>query len=344
MATFDSKPEVTRIEIVTWSPNPLTKNLFQQLFHQFLNSEPLVCMQEVRINSVKNDHSINESFDTSFVKEKETYQAVSIPKSGSVYVTDCKESEIPLEVCDLRELRCSGKRVTHKQSKKSFILISYHGEYKCSKEEDVHGSPSAAAKDGKYDKLKSFISAMKDLAKHYNLVVIVGGNFNYKVIKWKTKIEKEFADQVVVAPLYAGVPNRRLSHNVIDTFIAVYPDNPDNVVTCKFGIPIPICMFPTTGYIGENETKFLNYPNNDHPCCKVLYYNNKDLQTLKTNLEGDNLEELYKDNNTDAVLPLWPGCETLKKSNHDPVMVTVELVSHKSTNNGGPPLEEQVSV
>ena len=350
MATPDSKPnleEVARIKIVTWNPNVSPDDLKIELFSRIQTFKTLVCLQEVTEEFVSNISNC-ENLENSYAREKETlrdtFQAVFIHKSGSVYVTDCEDSEleIPTKVCDLSKLRCSGKLVTHKQSKKSFILVSYHGKRNRS-QKDLKKGPLSDEEKKPY--LESFITEMRNVAKHYNLIVIVGGDFNYEVIKWKTKIEEEFAGKVVVAPLYAGVPNRRHVHNVIDTFIAVYPDDYKNgvITTCKFDIPIPICMFPTKGYIGDDETKILNYPNNVCPCCKVLYYNNKDLQTLKEILEPDNFEESCKDNTTDTILPLWPRCTFLKEFNHDPVMVTVELVSHRSTNYEGFSLEEQVS-
>lgn len=325
MATPDSKPnpeQVTRIKIVTWnsktSPDGLQNKLSDLLFSRI--PKALVCEQEVTEDSIVNT-SLTENLDNSYHNEleKEIYQAVYIPKSGSVYVTDCDDSEIPCDVCDLSKLRCSGKRVTHKQTKKSFILVSFHGEYN-----RTQGGAGRLKDTEKYDKLKSFINEMIGLANHYKLVVIVGGNFNYEVVKWKTDIEDKYRHQVVVAPLYAGVPNRRHAKDVIDTFIAVYPDK--NVVTCKFDTPIPICMLPTTGYIGDDETKFVNYPNNVRPFCKVLYYNNEDLQTLETLLSRESLEKPYKDNKVDIILPLWPNSESLSKFNHDPVMVTIELI------------------
>ena len=350
MATSDSKPnpeQVTRIKIVTWNPNgspvALEDKLSEQLWCRIRKA--FVCEQELRKSSFEKRNRPNLRH-----KEKgaKTYQAVFIPESGSVY----DYSDIS-DVCNLSELRCSGMRVIHKQTKKGlFILVSFHGEYKETKQTKEGTGESfndtqedfSSSSDSVYvknDKLELFINEMIKLANLCKLAVIVGGDFNYYDIKWKTEIEKEYRGQVVVAPLYAGVPNRRHTENVIDTFIAVYPDDCKNVVTCKFHTPIPICMLPTTGYVGDDETKFLNYPNDLRPFCKVLYYNNKDLQTLKTILKSDNLEESYKDNKTDAILPLWPKCEILKNFNHDPVMVTVELVSTKDEDS---PSEEQVSV
>ena len=366
MATPDSKPNPEQIKIVTWNPKGPLAALEDKLSELLCCRIPkaFLCGQEVRKNSVLNKNRRKSH-------QKETCQPVYLPESEPVD----EDSKIPPEVCDLSNLRCSGIRVTHK----SFILVSFHGEHKQTKqtkgdishlsdgekndkqesfnhtqEDPDNLSDSVYVKNDKQEsfnhtqedpdslsdsvcvknnKLELFINEMIKLANHYNLLVIVGGDFNYKVKKWKTKIEKEYRGQVVVAPLYAGVPNRRHAKNVIDTFIVVYPDDCKNVVTCKFHTPIPIYMLPTKDYVGDidDETKIIDYPNSARPCCKVFNYSRKELQELKTTIinaskEKPDFEESYKDNKTDAILPLWPKCKFLDELNHDPVMVTIELI------------------
>ena len=315
-----------RIKIVTWNPKRANKCKghfaeLQKIFSKFLfnriSSKALVCEQEVTKTAVLNT-SKEENLEASFHEG----MTVLSPKSESVYSTE----EIENERYDLSDFQCSGQLVTHNLTDVQFILISFHGG---------HNSLSDSKKQ---EQLEKFIVEMRKVANDYKLPVIVGGDFNIEVIKWKTEIEEKFAGKVVVAPLYAGAPNQRHGHNVIDTFIAVYPDN--NVVECKFDTPIPIYILPATGYIGDidDETKFLNYPNNVRPCCKVLNYNDEELQQIKETIlkkQKANFEESYKDNNTDAILPLWPKCEILDELNHDPVMVTVELIA---------PIKKQVSL
>ena len=318
-----------RIKIVTWNPKRANKSRghyaeLQKLFSKFLfnrisRSKALVCEQEVTKTAVLNT-SKEGNLEASFHEG----MTVLSPKSESVY--SAEEIEKKNERYDLSDFHCSGQLVTHILTEVKFILISFHGE---------HNSLSDTKKK---ERLKIFIDEMRKVANDYELPVIVGGDFNLEVIEWKTEIEKKYAGQVVVAPLYAGAPNRRHGRNVIDTFIAVYPDN--NVIACKFDTPIPIYILPATGYIGDidDETKFLNYPNNVRPCCKVLNYNDEELQQIKETIlkkQEENFEESYKDNNTDAILPLWPRCEILDELNHDPVMVTVELIA---------PLKKQVSL
>ena len=330
----DSKPSVeqangpisSRIKIVTWNPKRANKSKghyadLQKLFTKFLfdrnlMSEALVCEQEVTPTAVKNTCK-KENLDATYAFRHET--TVISPKSGPVYST--REIEIQNERYDLSDLRCSGQVVTQelKGKKIEFILVSFHGEY------------SSISDDKKQQKIVTFINVLIKLANDYKLLVVVGGDFNIDVIEWKTNIEDKYGGQVIVAPLYAGIPNRRHAHKVIDTFIAVYPDDRKNVPTCKFDIPIPIYMLPAKGYIKgiDNEDRFVNYPNESHPCCKVFNYSHEELQEIKEailNKQEANFEESYKDNNTHAILPLWPRCKILDELDHDPVMVTIELI------------------
>ena len=375
MATSDSKPNPEQIKIVTWNPKSSCVDLEDKFSELLCYRIPkaFLCEQEVRDKTVLNtstskDGKLDDSFSKEPGKKTNRGQVVLILGSESVGDTDWEGSEIPPDAYDLSKLRCSGKCVYKEDIEKSFILVSFHGE-----KNRKQGNTSHLSNGEKNDKLKSFnhtqedpdclsdsvhvsinmyklelfINEMRKLANVYELVVIVGGDFKYEIIDWKTNIEVKYGGQVVVAPLYAGVPNRRHAKNVTDTFIAVYPDDRKNVPTCKFHTPIPICMLPTTGYVGDDETEFVNYPNDVHPCCKVLYYSHKELQELKTTIlnaskEKPDFEESYKDNKTDAILPLWPECKILKSFSCDPVMVTVEL--HWSTKDEESPSEEQVSV
>ena len=313
-------PFSIRIEIVTWNPKgskgkiAKLQEVFSKLLFKRISSRALVCQQEVT-KKATNNTSKNENCNASFHEKMNT--SIFCPKSEYVFNNKIEGND----------LRYSGRHVTHQSTNIEFILITFHGWYSKLKDEI------------KKEKLVKFIDEMRELAKNKKLVVIVGGDFNIAVIKWKIEIEKKYAGKVVVAPLYAGAPNRRHGRNVIDTFIAVYPDKND--ITCKFDTPIPIYMFPVTNYIGDtdDENKFVNYPNSACPCCKVLKYSDQELQELKDAILSSsskaNFEESYKDNTTDAILPLWPRCRILDNFNHDPVMVTVELIA---------PLKKQVSL
>ena len=127
----------------------------------------------------------------------------------------------------------------------SFVLVSFHVE---------HNGLTDVEKKAK---LIEFINKMHAIANAEKVPVIVGGDFSLDVEIWRDEFMREFEDRVNVAPLYNRVPDRPHSTKIIDTFLVIYPEFTQEIVT--FHIPIPMHPTPKHECIGSNKTKLDNY-------------------------------------------------------------------------------------
>jgi len=99
--------------------------------------------------------------------------------------------------------------VSLRETKIEVIVVSFHSVYR-------------VTDDKKKQYIKLFFNLMCRLAQVHNCLVLVGADFNLNVGDWWEEIEKSFNRRVKVAKTYQPT-RRRDSHNIIDTFAAVYP-------------------------------------------------------------------------------------------------------------------------
>ena len=279
MAFRQKIDEPAQFEFVTWNYGPtgrkfasIRDEIVPKLFDQ-IKREAFIFHQEVTVK----DESARKKFlpgecekNYFYQSRKEngrgsTRQAISFPYKFFPFI---------FEECNVRCERVMSDKatvgryysqlitVTRGEYGVSFVLVSLHAPHKVT---------------GKKKHLKDFLKKMMEVADEEKVPVIVGGDFNYSVEKWRDKIIKESKGRVDVAPLYNGIPGRSRSTEIIDTFLVVYPEFTQDIV--KFHIPIPICPTPKNGHIGGKKTKLDNY--DEYPNSKVLHYSTKDFRKVE---------------------------------------------------------------
>lgn len=106
----------------------------------------------------------------------------------------------------------------------NLIAVSFHNFYKTTAGE-------------RQSCIKLFFNLMCRLAQIEKCLVIIGGDFNLEIRKWKKNIEQAFFGKVYVANMYQPTPDRE---NAIDTFAVVYPGSIAVApVICELTKPIP---------------------------------------------------------------------------------------------------------
>ena len=82
-----------------------------------------------------------------------------------------------------------------------------------------------------------FFNLMCRLAQIENCSVIIGGDFNLEIQKWKEDVEQAFLGKVYVANVYQPAKDR---DSIIDTFAVVYPKSKAAAsVICELSLPTP---------------------------------------------------------------------------------------------------------
>ena len=117
--------------------------------------------------------------------------------------------------------------------KHRFTLVSYHGHHN---EEKTQGQMAELRKIGK---IKEFFNEMLHVAETHKMTVIIGGDFNLPLQKWKSEVEDIVKGRIEVADEYK-VGELREGKEVIDTFAVVYPPDGVTYTRCKLGQPKPV--------------------------------------------------------------------------------------------------------
>ena len=117
--------------------------------------------------------------------------------------------------------------------KHRFTLVSYHGHHN---EEKTQGQMAESKKIGK---IKEFFNEMLHVAETHEMTVIIGGDFNLPLQKWKSAVEDIVKGRIEVADEYE-VGELRKGKEVIDTFAVVYPPDVIKHTRCKLGQPKPV--------------------------------------------------------------------------------------------------------
>ena len=195
-------------------------NKFFTSFSQ--TSLPLACLQEVGNMRPLSGCELEKEINCTVVKG--CHAGVAVPKcvgKWKVERADLPAMEIPtkykIDAHDQFEYikgRYCGDIVTLKDEKdgkvfREFILVSYHAS-------------NEGSSDRKREKLISFFKFMCDVADEYKKTIIVGGDFNLSVDKWKLDDEASLKGRVEVAKKYE-MSNRRAGKDLIDTFVVIYP-------------------------------------------------------------------------------------------------------------------------
>ena len=112
----------------------------------------------------------------------------------------------------------------------SFTLVSYHGHH------------SGMNDENKMVKIKEFFSKMLEVAEIHKMTVVIGGDFNLAVEKWRDEVEKLCAGRIKVANAYKPGESRKLHGKsiIIDTFAVVYPPKGIPHTRCEMDTPVPV--------------------------------------------------------------------------------------------------------
>ena len=120
--------------------------------------------------------------------------------------------------------------------KHRFTLVSYHGHHN---EEKTTGQ---MVESKKIDEIKEFFREMLHVAETHKMTVIIGGDFNLSLQKWKSKVEDIGEGKIEVADEYK-VGELREGKDVIDTFAVVYPPHDITHTRCELiGKPQPVSL------------------------------------------------------------------------------------------------------
>lgn len=120
--------------------------------------------------------------------------------------------------------------------KHRFTLVSYHGHHN---EEKTQGQMAESKKIGK---IKEFFNEMLHVAETHKMTVIIGGDFNLPLQKWKSEVEGIKEGRIEVANKYE-VGELREGKEVIDTFAVVYPPHDITHTRCELiGKPQPVSL------------------------------------------------------------------------------------------------------
>ena len=117
--------------------------------------------------------------------------------------------------------------------KHRFTLVSYHGHHN---KEETQGQMAESKKIGK---IKEFFNEMLHVAETHKMTVIIGGDFNLPLQKWKSEVEGIKEGRIEVANKYE-VGELREGKEVIDTFAVVYPPHDITHTRCTLGQPKPL--------------------------------------------------------------------------------------------------------
>ena len=188
-------------------------------------------------------------------------------------------------------------RVTQGENEATIIVVSFQNIHKWSVEERK-----------RYICL--FFNLMCRLAHAHQCPVLIGGDFNLHVGKWRKDVEQGFPNRVHVAGRYSPTP-RQSQFNITDTFAVVYPPRSRDPqrVKCWFSPPLPINPFPVSKYECICNRSIAD---GDHHDIEQVYFGEDD---------NDNLRKLLPE--TRQGNPNW---KALKHDfGHDPVYVTATL-------------------
>ena len=272
------------INIVTWNTSLGSgggsskgfANVRNHIIEHFINNNPnyFYCIQEP---------ASKEPFE-------KIYYSVQLTGKEAAIADDAKNITLRTKLPDIADCRYHGiQYVTDTQHR--FLLISYHAPHRI--------------KD-KIKDMEKFFTGMLDVAKTYQMTVIIGGDFNYDVKEWKNKIEEIDEKRIKVADEYevgelrkkkkknvTDDKNDDIDKNVIDTFAVVYPSDGVMYTHCELmGKPRPVSLREAVN----------NYK--EMVCAKKLSKEKKDLE--------DEIENLYM------------------KMDHNPVAITVKLKTPKT--------------
>lgn len=188
-------------------------------------------------------------------------------------------------------------RVTQGENEATIIVVSFYNVHKRSIEDRK-----------RYICL--FFNLMCRLAHAHQCLVLVGGDFNIHVGKWREDVEQGFPNRVHVAGRYSPTP-RHSQFNITDTFAVVYPPRSRDPqrVKCWFSPPLPIYPFPV--YTRESIYN-RSVADSDRHNFEEVYFGEND---------NDKLRKLLPE--TRQGTPNW---KVLKYDfEHDPVYVTATL-------------------
>ena len=132
--------------------------------------------------------------------------------------------------------------------KHCFTLVSYHGHHN---EEETEGQ---MVKSKKIGKIKDFFNEMLHVAETHKMTVIIGGDFNLPLQKWKSEVEGIKEGRIEVANKYE-VGELREGKEVIDTFAVVYPPHDIMHTRCTLGQPKPLNQEEALQALGEEKEK-----------------------------------------------------------------------------------------
>ena len=235
-----------------------------------------------------------------------------------------------------QELRLS-HRIGHSKYVCDIIVLSYHAPYKT---------------DNKVSKMVCFFEEMCKVADEEKKTLIIGGDFNLKVLEWKDEVEghSNLHGRVSVA-LYVASPNRW--NECIDTFAIVHPKNVSDRTECRFKKTTAIYPFPMVGHVGGDTSMLLDYPNSKYPWFKFIHYSDKDKTEVETELkkkgekdqgkmaaQQDQMDTLTKSFEKLAIghwqampppAPLWPKSPLHQVLDHDPVLTTITFTLRKES-------------
>jgi hypothetical protein len=226
-------PKQFMIDVVTWNINKGSKKVestkgFADLRHhltsQFFINRPstFACLQEIE--------STPKGVPNYCCQEG----GKPMKEAGVAYPNDTNIKSYPIDGYDKVANQRHWGRVIHIEddgNTHKFILISYHGVYRGLNE------------CNRLDHIRKFFSEMCDISDSHHMTVVIGGDFNLEVGKWKDAIEKEFAGRVIVACKYELGP-RRKSKEIIDTFAVMYPSNVSHYTRCITNSIIAVKFIP----------------------------------------------------------------------------------------------------
>ena len=132
--------------------------------------------------------------------------------------------------------------------KHRFTLVSYHGHHN---EKETKGQ---MVESKKIDEIKEFFREMLHVAEIHKMTVIIGGDFNLPLQKWKSEVEGIKEGRIEVANKYE-VGELRKGKEVIDTFAVVYPPDDITHTRCTLGQPKPLNQEEALQALEEEKEK-----------------------------------------------------------------------------------------
>ena len=227
------------IDIVTWNIEKGTHSgstagftdmqRFLLSHHSNNHPEAFLCLQEIKIGSplrLTTKHSYSDQPGGKLAKEA----GVAYPRLVANY--DIKGKPLPQDSScrynDVANCRFYGTIICIKDRSNGatheFLLVSYHGKY------------NQMSEKNRRKEISDFFKDMCHIADMHRKSVIIGGDFNLKVDKWRDLVMNENNGRVEVAIKYEMGP-RRKDKDLLDTFAVVHPSPGIHCTTCRLGTP-----------------------------------------------------------------------------------------------------------